>query len=45
MSNSEKLEFLYLFYSSDNDVRDFVLKILKKEVPLDDLEDQIPRRD
>ena len=40
MSDSEKIEFLYLFYSANKDVRDLVLKILKNQEPLDALQDQ-----
>ena len=42
MSDIEKFEFLYLYYSSDDDVKAYVLKILRREVQLDDLVDLNP---
>ena len=45
MTNAEKNEFLYLFYSSDKDVKDCVLKILKGEEPLDEVQDQRSHKD
>ena len=45
MTDAEKMEFLKLYYNADEDVRDFVLRILKNQERLSELQDLHSQKD